>query len=474
MYGIIIKKNRSMSQYRQLYEQLRDKIIRREIPASTKLASTRTLAQELRLSRTVVLEVIDQLKVEGYVETRHGSGTYTASGLYYTAGIDVKPQAPPPGIQRQKHKSDAVNFLPGTPDLRLFPRRAWNRVYIKSVEYAHDKDLSYGPPEGSSRLREAVAGFLFRCKGIRAHTDNIFITSGVAQGISLLAELTSRVRGRVVLEDPLVSFVYDIFSAYDCRIDFADVDREGIVPDSFSARDAALIYVSPSHQFPLGGTLSAGRRMKLLDKAAAAGCLLIEDDYDGEFRYGSRPIAPLQVLAAQKVVYMGTFSKNMAPSLRLGYMVVPDDLVEPLQELKLRVDRLSNGLCQLTLARFISEGLLERHIAKMRKVYRKKQETLKVLLKDAFGDAVEISGQTTGLHLVLRFPGYLFREDALYKLKQKGLRIEPVSAYCIKTKAHHDKLVLGYGQVREQDIARGIRVLKEYIAGLRPTHGPPA
>jgi GntR family transcriptional regulator/MocR family aminotransferase len=464
MYGIIIKKNKSVSQYRQLYEQLRDKIIRGEISASAKLASTRTLAREFRLSRTIVLEVIDQLKVEGYIETRHGSGTYVARGLHYSTGNEMKPRTGASGKQKLKEKSGTVSFLPGLPDLRLFPRRAWNRTYARTVEYARDKDFSYGPPEGCAPLREALAGFLFRSKGIRAEVDNIFITSGASQGISLLAELISRKHGRVVLEDPLVNFVYDIFSAYDCHIDFADVDREGIVPDSFSAQKAALIYVSPSHQFPLGGTLSAARRMQLLDKAAASDGLIIEDDYDGEFRYGSRPVAPLQVLAPQKVVYVGTFSKNLAPALRLGYMVVPNSITETLKEFKMRVNLLSQGLSQLTLARFINEGLLERHIAKMRRIYQKKQETVKALLLRTFGQAVEISGQSTGLHLVLRFPGFSFKEDTLCRLTQKGLRIEPVSEYCIRTNAHDDKLVLGYGQVKEQDFARGIAVLKEYIA----------
>jgi GntR family transcriptional regulator/MocR family aminotransferase len=360
-----------------------------------------------------------------------------------------------------------VSFISGLPDLSLFPRRGWNKAYSRALEYARDEEFTYGSPRGNALLREVLAGFLFRSKGIRARPDNIIITSGAAQAISLLAHVMSRSGRRIIPEDPLVSFVYEIFSAYGFRPDFADVDEEGIVPDSISARGASLIYVSPSHQFPLGGTLSARRRIQLLSAIAETDCFIIEDDYDGEFRYGSRPIAPLQVLAPERVIYIGTFSKNLAPALRLGYMVVPDQLLDRLKKLKRLFDLITEGLSQLAMARFINEGLLERHIARMRKIYQKRKEMIEELLLQTFGDSVEIRGQTTGLHLVLRFPGCHFKPDMPGELLKKGLKVEPVSPCGIRTKAHGDKLVLGYGQVKEQEITKGVAILKEYIAGIK-------
>ncbi len=502
MYGIIIKPGQGASQYRQLYEQLREKIINGEIPVAARLASSRSLSREYGISRAIVLEVMEQLKVEGYLETRHGSGTYITPGLFREADPGGKPQAGEPltpepaimdrpgaGVSGSIHNqiqgsirnrttgsagepplpaSPRFSFISGLPDLSLFPRRAWSMSYRRALEYADEQALSYGSPLGSLALRQELAGFLFRSKGIRTVPENIFITSGAAQGIALMAAVMRNKHGpnTVITEDPVIDFVPHIFRDFSYVIEYAEVDEEGIIPQSISSENARLVFISPSHQFPLGGTLSAARRIQLLHKVPEKDCYILEDDYDGEFRYDSNPIAPLQVLAPGRVVYIGTFSKNLAPALRLGYMVVPDGLVEPLGELKNRGDRWTEGLGQRAMARFIGDGHLERHILRMKKIYIKRKRVIHEILHKTFGSGLRISGHSTGLHMVLRFPGMVFHEETTNRLLAKGLYIEPVAAYCIKSTGHRDKLILGYGRIMNEQVPAAVRILKAHIDRL--------
>jgi GntR family transcriptional regulator/MocR family aminotransferase len=498
MYGIIIRHGQGVSQYRQLYEQLREKIINGGIPVAAKLASSRRLSREFGISRAIVLEVMEQLKIEGYLETRHGSGTYITPGLHHEAGLGGKqgsgiPQPPAqegagrvdggglrPAADRALESSQETNgvfpspatarfnFISGLPDFNLFPRRAWSMAYRRAIEYADEHAFSYGSPQGVLELRKELAGFLFRGKGIRTGPENIFVTTGAAQGIALMAAVMRTKDGPdiVIAEDPVISFVPDIFSDFSYTIRYAEVDEEGIIPQSISSENARLVFVSPSHQFPLGGTLSAARRIHLLHKVPQKDCYILEDDYDGEFRYGSNPIAPLQVIAPERVVYIGTFSKNLAPALRLGYMVVPEELVGPLKDLKSRGDRWTEGLGQSAMARFIGDGHLERHILRMRKVYAKRNRIILDLLRRAFGNDLRISGASTGLHMVLRFTEMVFTERTTTDLLDKGLYIEPVAAYCMKSEAHRDKLILGYGRIKEEQLAAAVRILKTYIYSM--------
>lgn len=453
MYGITINANSGQSQYKQLYTQLRDRIIGGFITTDAKLAGTRELASALGLSRSIVLEVIDQLKAEGYVETRIGSGTYVLAVPAYREGFSL------PGPSRENtEKYSLLSFTAGRPDLALFPRRSWNKCYTSALEYATDKDLDYTIPWGRKDLREALREYLFRQKGIEAEADQIIITAGSSQALAITAMLKEK-QG-ILLEDPLATFVYDIFKHHNCSIRTAKVDEWGILPDSISMEGVDLIYTSPSHQFPLGGTLPAKRRLELLKKASQNGAYIIEDDYDGEFRYEQKPIAPIQVLGSHRVIYIGTFSKILSPALRMGYMVVPPALKERFRELKLRWDLFNEGLNQMAMARFLNEGYMERHVRKMTKLYRDKKNAIVDMVQTRLGSEWTILGDTTGLHLVLQKKGALFNEAFEEKLKAAGVEFPTVASCCLESLDHVDKLVLGFGNRTLEEIKHGLITLR--------------
>lgn len=456
MYGIEIVAHSGTSQYKQLYQQFRQKILQGSLAPSSKLASTRQLASELKLSRAIVLEVIDQLKAEGFLETRRGSGTFVVPSLTYKEGFSL----PKPASVAQE-ESTALSFIPGVPELDLFPRRIWNQCYSRALEYAGPEDLGYTPAMGREDLRQAIARYLFRFKGIDVSSDHIVITAGSAQALAILAQLSKK--QKIVLEDPLAGFVERIFREQGCILSFASVDDQGILPDSLPKERQDLIYVSPSHQFPLGGTLPAQRRVELLNRASKEGSYIIEDDYDGEYRYGQRPIAPMQVLGPHRVVYIGTFSKILSPALRLGYMVIPPGLMKAIKKLKSRWEFFNEGLNQMAMVSFIEEGHLERHLRRMIKLYGNRKKQLEELIKEILGEGWNILGNTTGLHLILHRPGAVFDEGFKKKLMARGVRIVTVENYSFQTRDHLDKLVLGYGNRSLEELEKGLKVLAALV-----------
>jgi len=461
MYGLIIESNSGVSQYRQLYEQLRKQIMIGAISPTSKLSSTRQIATELKISRSIVLEVIDQLKVEGFLETRHGSGTYIAPNSFLRKGFEVNKGKKTELIKDRIAEKNTLSFIAGMPDLSLFPRRAWNHAYTQAIEYAETDDFGYNHPKGHYDLRLALCNYLYRTKGIKTKSSNIFLTAGSAQALSIVTEL--RKNPSIILEDPSAGFVHDIFQAKKCRITFAEMDDEGIIPENISTTDQDFIYLSPSHQYPLGGTLSAGRRIEILKKANQTGTYIIEDDYDGEYRFNSRPIAPLQVLAPDQVIYIGTFSKILSPALRLGYMVVPDKLIKPLKQIKQRWDLLNEGLNQMAMARFINEDHIYRHLRKSLKFYKSRKTAVEEAVFEILGDKWEISGNTTGLHLILRLEGTDFSNGFREKMRDKGILFEPVNTYSHQTGKHKDKLVLGYGHRSIEEIKTGLMILRTLL-----------
>jgi GntR family transcriptional regulator / MocR family aminotransferase len=461
MYGIVIEKKAGLSQYQQLYEQLREQIVNGALPQHTKIESTRTMASELKISRSIVLEVIDQLKVEGYLDTRHGSGTYVIPEISLQRDFQNNLSRKKNTDKSNNIEKELLSFIAGIPDLSLFPRRIWNRMYTQAVEYADKKDFSYNHPKGRFDLREALCEYLYRTKGIKTSTSNIFLTAGSAQAIAVITELQKN--SRIVMEDPSAGFIYEIIQSKNCLITTAEVDEMGIIPHSFSTKEQNLLYLSPSHQYPLGGSLPANRRVEILKGAQQSGTYIIEDDYDGEYRFDSRPIAPLQVLAPERVIYLGTFSKILSPALRLGYMVVPDELIKPFMKIKRRWDFLNEGLNQMAMARFIRDGHMYRHLRKSLKSYGIKKKAIELKVKEILGANWEISGNTTGLHMIIRLPGYNFTGDVRNRMIENGILFEPVSSYSINTINHRDKLVLGYGHRTIEEVERGLVKLQEIL-----------
>ena len=456
MYGIQIGPDSELSQYQQLYLKLRERIHNGSVPPGKRLASTRELSKSLGISRSIVLEVFDQLKVEGYISTVKGSGTYVKHSLVI--------REEPPEVSSSVGKSaeaaeNRISFIAGMPDLAMFPKRDWNRCYKHFVEYAGEEELGYPPYAGAKALREAVSGYLYRMKGISAGPDEIMITSGASQALAIIAVMKKS--ARILLEDPLAGFVHEIFKACGCRIGYLPVDNEGIVTDSIPSGAADFIYVSPSHQFPLGGTLSAGRRIGLLRTAEKKDAYIIEDDYDGEYRYGSRPIAPICAISRKRVLYIGTFSKILSPALRIGYLVIPPSLADDCRRVKKLWSYLSEGISQNVMAEFIRRGYLDRHVRKSVKHYHDKNKRLLKLIDGILEDGWRVLGATTGLHLVLQRDGAVFDRQYVSRLKKRGIEAETADMYCIRSTEHHDKLILGYGNRRIGELEYALRVIKE-------------
>lgn len=444
---------------RQVYEQIQKHILAGELQAGERLPSTRELAKFIQVSRNVVLEAYDQLYAEGYITGKRGSGSYVAPDAcldQLPPGSQVRDITIPPDAIPE----DVIDFRSGLPALDLFPRQNFKRLMMQVIQEVPSSVLGYGDPAGFHGLRAALAKYLLRIRGVRSHPDQILITSGAAQAFSLLAKLLIKPDTWTVIEDPAIRELPTIFSG-GRGVRPVPVDEHGMKTEFLSQIDhPGFIFVTPSHQFPLGGILPIQRRIQLVQYARRADCCIVEDDYDSEFRYNGPSVSSLHSLEPERVIYAGSFSKTLSPALRLGYLVLPWDLVETARTLKRFADLHSPVLEQVVLARFIEQGAMERHIARMKKVYRRRRDTLLASLAHFFGEQVKIHGYSTGLHLVAEFPGKQFSETLLEEISNQGVRVYPVEVHTIEKGLHRDKIILGYGHVPEEKIKQGVGRLK--------------
>ncbi len=456
MYGITFNPESTASQYRQLVEQLRARILDGSLPGGTRLASTRELAETLAVARGIVLEAVDQLKMEGYLRTERGSGTFVRHALVWN-GSSAPPSIAPSRDVPPSRADAPLSFAPGLPDLSLFPRRQWIKCYQEAVEYASLDDLSYNRPSGRWDLRQSIARHLLETKGIRVGPERIVVTAGSSQAFAMLAQLFER--PRVAMEDPQAPFVRRVFQGLGADISYVPVDDEGIIPALLPAGPRDLIYVTPAHQFPVGGTLSAERRIALLERARESGAWIVEDDFDGEFRYEGHPVAPLQTMAGERVAYVGSFSKNVSPALRIGYVVLPPGLQARFKTLKRRWDLWNEGLQQKAMARFIDEGHLERHLRHCHRAYREKNGYLKRLVAERLAPQWEAIGGTTGMHLALRRTpggkrGGVDIAPVAAALLSRGLLVERVAEYCRENAGYPDSLIVAFGNRTTGELER--------------------
>ncbi len=398
---------------RQVYEYIRRLILHGELKAGEKLPATRECAVQLGISRNVVLEAFEQLLAEGYIVGQQGSGTFVAEGAFLKKN-QAKLSTLKESSQESMEGKDAIDFRSGIPALDMFPRKDWGKFLKEICIDIPDSIYGYGHPEGRLELRKSLSHFLRRTRGVDCHAEQIVITSGATQAFSLITKLLLSEGDEVVIEDPITKEIQTIFASTGAALVPMPVDEQGIRTDLLpTGKNTKIIFVTPSHQFPLGSILPIQRRIQLIQFARANNCYIVEDDYDSEFRYDGEPISSLQGLDCEKVIYVGTFSKNLSPALRMGYVVLPQSLIERCRNLKWFHDLHNPSLNQMVLARFIEEGLLERHIRKMRKVYMRRREILRKALAQEFEDAVKISGDSTGLHLIAEFPEVVFTEEVI-------------------------------------------------------------
>ncbi|OBY33631.1 PLP-dependent aminotransferase family protein [Mycolicibacter kumamotonensis] len=418
------------------------------------LPSSRTLAGQLGVARGTVVEAYTQLVAEGYLRSRQGSVTEVARG----PGVLPAP-GPVPTPARV-----VADFRLGRPDLSMFPRADWLRALRRALHITPHSELGPLEPRGALRLRTELAGYLGRVRGVLTSPERIVVCSGFSQGLRLVCEALAGAGARsIAVENPCLPDHRATIVATGLDIIPLEVDRDGARAAGFAASAAAAL-LTPAHQAPWGATLAADRRAEFVRLAAARGGYVIEDDYDGEFRYDRHPVGALQGLAPEQVVYAGSASKSLAPGLRLGWLALPADLVEPVVEAKRRADRGTDVLAQLALAELIESGALDRHIRRMRRRYRHRRDALVATVADC-APTMPLQGIAAGLHAVLLLPEGPSEADILAAAQQRKIALTGLAPFWHGSAAAQG-IVLGYGTPADHDYARALGHLGQLLGGL--------
>lgn len=362
-----------------------------------------------------------------------------------------------------------VDFRSGLPDLSAFPQKEWAMTYRQVCSALPAKAFGYADPEGEPELREAIARYLLRSRGIVCAPERVMITSGSTQGLWLMARLLRRRGSTALVEDPAHRGMLKVMAGAGYAVKGIRADRDGMDVSLLEpVPSLGLIYATPSHQYPLGGILPVQRRLALLRFARDTDSYVIEDDYDSEFRYAGSPVSALYELAPERVVYLGSFSKILAPALRLGFALLPDALRAAWKPEKIYTDVHTDAVSQRVLAAFINSGRLEKHIWKMKKLYRRKRDCLLRLLREHFGDAVWVEGHEAGLHLTAEFKGLCFDQALLREIRAKGVRVVSVERHSVSGDGSHcSKLIIGYAHLTAAETAEGLRLLHQALTARR-------
>lgn len=423
------------------------------------LPSSRALAAQFHLARGTVVEVYSQLAAEGYLRTRPGAATEVAQGTLAPARVSAQRAAP----------RVVADFRLGRPDLSMFPRQEWLRALRRAMQVTPHAELGPGDPRGSPRLRAVLADYLGRVRGVLTDSEHIVICSGFTQGLRLVCDaLADGSGGSIALEDPCLPDHRAIVEAAGLRVFALDVDAGGARPDTWPdgwPAKAAAAVLTPAHQAPLGMTLDAQRRTEFTRMAAVHGAYLIEDDYDGEFRYDRHPVGALQGLAPDEVIYAGSASKSLAPGLRLGWLALPNELVDKVVEAKRRADRGTDVLAQLALAELIESGALDRHVRRMRRRYRHRRDALVDML-DHYAPQVTVQGISAGLHAVVSLPEDRSEADVLNLARDRNVALTGLAPFWHGTSRRIPGIVVGYGTPAEHEYTSALEHLGQLLREL--------
>jgi GntR family transcriptional regulator/MocR family aminotransferase len=472
--------------YRQLTDWFRRAILDHRLKPGQRLPSTRQLAQELAVSRIPVLVAYEQLLAEGFLEAFTGAGTCVARSIPQetsTRSATLKPDrllprlAGPAAARRLSRRATAMRtqdrswlsnlgaFRVGLPALDHFPAGVWSKLVNRHTRKPPMDLLYYGDTMGYLPLREAIAAYLGVFRAVQCEASQVLVTTGSQQALQLAAQVLLDPAERVWVEDPGYPGAQLALKAAGARLIPVPVDQEGLdVSEGIRrGRTARAAYITPSHQFPLGVTLSAARRMQLLNWATHSGTWIIEDDYDSEYRFGGRPIASLQGLDTDgRVIYVGTFSKVMFPAMRLGYLVLPKDLVPAFAVAREATDTCSSSLYQAVMADFIREGHFARHIGRMRKLYAQRRSALVQAIKQQLDGKLEVLGAEAGMQLTALLPPGVDDVAVARKAAKKGVSARPLSACYLHAPARGG-LILGYGGADVAAIHEAVQRLKTCI-----------
>ncbi|MEW6127600.1 MAG: PLP-dependent aminotransferase family protein [Acidobacteriota bacterium] len=472
--------------YRQLYDWLRKAILSGQLQAGTRLQSTRELAAELGVSRNTVLNAFEQLLAEGYLEGQVGAGTFVSHSLPDDMLFTTQKKSKVVAVSKRGRAlsdfgakltkplaSDALSnqatvkpFRHGTPALAEFPKKIWANLLTKHWRKPPLELLTYNDAAGYSPLREAIADYLRASRAVRCEPEQVIIIAGAQQGLDISARLLLNAEDTAWIEDPGYLGARSALISTGAKLVPVPVDDEGFDVNEaikLSAK-AKLVYVSPSHQYPLGVTMSLTRRLALLEWASRAGAWIIEDDYDSEYRYAGRPLAALQGLDKEgRVIYIGTFSKVLFPALRIGYVVAPPDLIDAFTRLRNIQSRFTPSIDQAVVADFINEGHFHRHLRRMRMLYRERQEILLDAIQRNLNGLIEAQSHDAGMHVIGWLQGGLSDQSVENFIAKAGIYAQSLSSLCLRY-PRPAGLLMGYAGYNEKQLRAAVRKLAELLS----------
>jgi GntR family transcriptional regulator/MocR family aminotransferase len=484
--------------YTQIARSLRENIQSGRISRGTRLPSSRALAETLNVSRNTTINAYNQLRKQDYLESKVGSGTYVSDELpekhtrprppeavqtlelvdTETRDLSISPSAE--RISEESYSlledpSPTLPFRPGIPALEAFPHDTWAKLASRRWRHVPGRELVYGDPAGYPTLREAIAEYLRTARGVRCEAGHILITSGIQQSLTLTARVLLESGENVWVEDPGYPRMKGAFSAAGGEVHPVPIDEKGLnlsagpltQNGSHKSSSPRLVGITPSHQYPLGVTMGLSRRLELLQWATNTDTWILEDDYDSEYRFSSKPIAALQGLDnAGRVLYAGTFSKVLFPAIRIGYLVVPPDLVDAFVQMRSLSDRCPSRVNQMVLTDFINEGYFEEHIRRMRTLYASRQSALLNAIDEYLSDLIEIRDEDAGLHLVGHLPEAVDDQTVSSHLREHDIVAPPLSFYSERPD-DHNALLLGYSAVSEEEIEKSIHRMADALTAFR-------
>ncbi|MEG1421598.1 MAG: PLP-dependent aminotransferase family protein [Citrobacter sp.] len=465
--------------HRRLYAAICSCILEGNLKPATRMPPSRDLAGELGLSRNTVLRVYEQLQAEGYISARTSSGTFVTDSVLDNLELRPDIQATPPA-QEDRTSLSARSlellgnasasprqwgaFIPGVPDVQHFPHRTLKKIQDRLARRLRPEFLTYDAAGGDGELKEALADYLRTARGVRCSPDQILITEGIHQALDLVTRTLCNPGDNAWIEEPGYWGIKNILRINAVNFSAIAVDEQGMVPPVASETAPKLIFVTPSHQYPLGSVMSLNRRRQLLFRARETHSWIVEDDYDSEFRFSGQPIPSLQGLEEESpVIYIGTFSKTLYPALRLGYVVLPKPLATPLKKVHNDLYRGGHLLIQAALAEFIREGYYAAHIRKMRQLYSRRRQTLVELIATQLGESyLGPFNSNAGLHLILQLPAHVDDSTIAQLANTEGLLVRPLSRYYVNEEKRSG-LLLGFASIEEHEMAAAFSRLADII-----------
>jgi GntR family transcriptional regulator / MocR family aminotransferase len=484
---------------RQIFAQISAEIRAGRLPPGMELPASRVLATQYCISRNTVVQAYQWLAAEGYVETQRSARTFVSENLpeaclcvdrdTLTDGSKAirtttktavlfrgqRPVLPETGRMRKK-----IDFWPGRPNPKLFPVQLMRKLKLIEQRSSAGRDLTeYGDAFGMRELREAIALHLATARGLLAGGEQVVITSGIQEALNIVCRLFVREGTQVVVENPCYRSAALVFESYGAKLHPLPVDRQGARLDALAASSVPFAYVTPSHQFPTGATMSLERRLKLLEWAQRSGAYIVEDDYDSDYRYSGPPLTAVAGLdAGHNVIYLGTFSKSIGAGIRTGFVVLPPQLIEPARTIKLLLNFGHPWLEQYVLADFLRTGAYRHHLRRIRRAYREVRDTLMEELGCAFGD-IDLWGVESGMHVMWRLPRH-FPDvgDFIKRTADYGVRIHSLAsggAHDMGSPYPRDSILLGYSSLSREDVVAAVRAMANAVRDLAagtPTVAP--